>query len=343
MSVETTSLRGKTILITGANGEIGHGLIEQLSQHPDQPTVVALDLHGLDAAIEQRVSRAVTGNILDVDPLRQLFSDYQFDVVFHLAALLSSHAEANPDLAQQVNVQGTINPLKLALEQSSAEPVKFIFPSSVAVYGLPDLATKQQADAVREGQYLQPATIYGCNKLYCEYLGHYYAERQQRLAPAQSARLDFRCLRFPGIISAYTVPSGGTSDFAPEMLHAAARHLPYTSFVRADTRIPFMVMPDAIQALLTLALADRGVLRQTVYNVASFSLSAGDVAERVRAAFPDAQISFAPDALRQSIVDSWPASLNDAAARRDWGWQPSYDTDRAFAEYLIPLIGSAVT
>ena len=137
---------------------------------------------------------------------------------------------------------------------------------------------------------------------------------------------------------AFTVPSGGTSDYGPEMLHAAAKGVPYESFVREDVRIPFMAMPDAIKALLDLAKAPRQNLRRRVYNVTSFSLSAAEFRERVQRFFPQAQIGFKPDLKRQNIVDSWPADLDDSAARRDWGWSPEYDAERAFAEYLVPNI-----
>ena len=138
--------------------------------------------------------------------------------------------------------------------------------------------------------------------------------------------------------SAVTVPSGGTSDYAPEMLHAAAQGRPYACFVRPDTRIPFMAMPDAIKSLLLLTDAPRAALHHAVYNVTSFSLSAGEFRQRVLQSFPQAQITFEPDLKRQGIVDSWPADMNDNDARRDWGWQPEYDLERSFSEYLVPNI-----
>jgi threonine 3-dehydrogenase len=150
--------------------------------------------------------------------------------------------------------------------------------------------------------------------------------------------LDFRCVRFPGLISAFTLPSGGTSDYGPEMLHAAAKDEPYTCFVRQDAQIPFMAMPDAITALLQLANAPRSALSRSVYNVTSFSLTAAQILDLVLKAFPQAQITFEPDLKRQGIVDSWPADLNDGDARRDWGWQPGFDLERCFNKYLIPNI-----
>ncbi|MGH7285673.1 MAG: NAD-dependent epimerase/dehydratase family protein, partial [Polyangiaceae bacterium] len=157
-------------------------------------------------------------------------------------------------------------------------------------------------------------------------------------ALASAARLDFRSLRFPGLISAETVPTGGTSDFGPEMVHAAAQQQKYACFVGPEARIPFMAMPDAIAALVGLLEAKREKLSTTVYNVGGFSASARDIEERVRKSFPKAEIEYAPDAVRSRIVDSWPEDVDDGRARSDWGWKNAYDFDRAFDEYLVPTI-----
>lgn len=338
---DTTLIRKKVILITGANGEVGHGLIRRLHEMPDKPDVVSLDIRGLDEGMSRYVEANIVGDILDNDLLDNLTSEYEIDTIYHLAALLSTHSEYRPEAAHRVNVQGTVNLLQLAVEQARwrHEPVRFMYPSSVAVYGLPDLQTKAAAGAIHEAQYLEPTTMYGCNKLYGEHLGRYYTAHYRQLAPQPDpVGVDFRCVRFPGLISATTMPSGGTSDYAPEMLHAAAHGETYESFVRPDTTMPFMVMPDAIKALLTLADAPADALSRRVYNVTSFSLSAEAIAERVRAFFPEAEINYNPTSGRQRIVDSWPADVDDSAARADWGWSPEYDADRAFAEYLVPTI-----
>jgi nucleoside-diphosphate-sugar epimerase len=238
-------------------------------------------------------------------------------------------------------VEGTLNLLRLAVEQAGwqGKPVKFLYPSSIAAYGLPDLNTKESAGKVKEELYNMPATMYGCNKLYCEHLGRYYTRHYRQLAADQAKNtIDFRCLRFPGLVSAVTIPTGGTSDYGPEMLHAAAQGIPYPCFVRPDTRLPFMVMPDAIKALLDLEAAPRENLTQLVYNVTSFSPSAAEFRDIVLTAFPKADISFAPHAARQAIVDSWPADVDDSTARSDWGWKPDYNQERAFNEYLIPAV-----
>ncbi len=333
-------LREKITLITGANGEVGHGLIEHLAATRSAADVVVLDLRGLDEAMRGKVNRVIVGDILDNELINLLLNEYEIETIIHLAALLSTHSEFNPETAHRVNVQGTLNLLKLAIEQgkSRGSPVKFIFPSSIAVYGLPDAETKARAGAVKEQEYLYPITMYGCNKLYCEHLGRYYAQYYQQLSAMPSMGVDFRCVRFPGLISANTMPTGGTSDYAPEMLHAAVQGKHYACFVSEEAQIPFMVMPDAIKSLLLLERAPQNMLNHYIYNVSSFSLTAGEIAERVRASFAGADITFDPDPARAAIVESWPRDIDDAAARAEWGWQPEYDADRSFEEYLIPTV-----
>ncbi len=333
-------LRKPAALITGASGEIGHGLIERLAAAGER-AIVTLDLNPLAPELDRLVLRQVTGSILDKQLLDRLLAEYEIDRVFHLAALLSTRCEFAPTAAHAVNVEGTMAMLEFAQKQgeSHGRPVAFLYPSSIAAYGMPSLEAKVKAGKVREDDYNHPTTMYGCNKLYCELLGDYYFRHYKRLAAETlSGKVDFRSIRFPGLISAVTVPSGGTSDYAPEMIHAAAQGKPYACFVRADTRIPFMAMPDAVDALLALAAAPRDRLPRTVYNIGAFNPSAGEIEAVVRAAFPTAEITTRVDEKRQGIVDSWPADVDDSAARRDWGLAPQYDFHRAFHEYLIPTI-----
>ena len=328
------------VLVTGANGEIGRTLLQRM--HTDgRYRVVTVDLTPLPEKYRGFCLETYAGNIMDRYLLDQIAAHHEIEVVFHLAALLSTRGERDPDLAHQVNVEGTLHLLRMAQNQSArlGRAVRFIFPSSIAVYGMPSVAEKTKAGRVKEEAFNVPITMYGCNKLYCEHLGRYFTENFRQLgALASVSRLDFRSLRFPGLISAETAPTGGTSDFGPEMLHAAAQKQPYKSFVGPDAKIPFMAMPDAVTALVHLLEADRSKLSKTVYNVTAFSETAGQIADRVRAAFPGAQISFEPDAVRSKIVDSWPEDMDDSRARADWGWKPAYDVERAFAEYLVPTI-----
>jgi len=330
----------KTVLITGANGEIGHGLIDHLAD-TDGVEIVAMDINPIDDELRKKCSQTYVGDILKASLLENLSSASDFDVIYHLAALLSTRAERQPPLAHRVNVDGTLNILELAVTQSRLQgrEIKVLYPSTIAVHGLPDLATKNSLPRVKEDEWCTPRTMYGINKLYCEQLGYYYSKfyRQLDAAPAAGG-VDFRCLRFPGLISASTVPTGGTSDYGPEMLHAAAVGTSYACFVREDTRIPFMAMPDAVQALLHLEAAPRENLRRQVYNVAAFNPSAADFSDIVTKAFPDARITFSVDEKRQALVDSWPSDVDTTAATRDWNWKPEYSIGRAFDEYLIPAI-----
>src|SRR6266568_5051663 len=267
-------MRKPVVLITGAGGEIGHGLVTRLSRAGSP--IITIDVSPLDASLAPMVAREFTGSIMDTSLLDRALAEVEVDRVFHLAALLSTRAEFTPITAHHVNVEGTLNLLEFAQQQgeSHGRAVVFVYPSSIAAYGLPNLGTKLRIGRVHEDDYAQPVTMYGCNKLYCEQLGRYYARHYKQLAADNlSGKVDFRCIRFPGLISAVTIPSGGTSDYAPEMLHAAAEGKPYACFVRPDTRIPFMAMPDAVEALLKLADAPEHRLTQPVYNIGAFNPS----------------------------------------------------------------------
>jgi len=338
--------RQPAVFITGAGGEVGHGLITAFGGQ-GRPDIVATDLRELDENIRKQCAGTYLVDVCDRDALDRLLAMYQVKEIYHLAAVLSTRAEFAPEIAHQVNVNGTVNMLQIAAEQGRmyGEPVKVVFPSSIAVYGFGSLAQKIKAGAVSEYVHCKPSTMYGCNKLYCEHLGRYYAHSYRQLATDSIAGkdknrgvVDFRCVRYPGLISAETVPTGGTSDFVPEMLHAAARDEKYTCFVREDSRIPFMTMPEAIQATLRLAAAKRTDLTQIVYNIGSFSPSAGEVASLVKEYFPSAKIEFEPDERRQAIVDSWPETLDCSVAENDWGFKPKYTLEQAFEEYLVPRI-----
>jgi nucleoside-diphosphate-sugar epimerase len=330
----------EVILITGANGEIGHGLIQDLCRR-DAGRILATDVQSLDAGLAEACHEFILGDITDPALFLELDRRGPFTTIFHLASILSTKAERDPELAHRVNVDGTLSLLQLAHNHSQrlGRPVRFLYPSSIAAYGLPDASAKHRSGRVREEEWLTPSTMYGCNKLACEHLGRYFSTSYRRLAPEPPiARIDFRCLRFPGLISAQTVPTGGTSDYGPEMLHHAARGMPYACFVRPDAQLPFMVMPDAIRAMQKLVEAPRQQLTRQVYNVTSFSPTAEGLLQQVRRAFPRAEVRFEPDIQRQAIVDSWPADVDDRAARNDWGWSPDYGLERAFEDYLVPAV-----
>lgn len=329
------------ILITGANGEVGHGLIKHLASIGHKK-IIAFSRSPLSDVLRPMVSDPLAMDVQDLDKLTKLFEEFNITTVFHLASILSTKGEHNPVMAHSINVNGIMNLLDLCVRkmEKTGLPVKFIYPSSIAVHAIPSLEVKAAAGKVKEYDYVQSTTMYGINKLYCENLGRYFSSHYKQLTYASKDRpyVDFRAVRFPGLISADTMPTGGTSDYGPEMIHAAASNKHYNCFVRPDSTLPFMVMPDAIKSLVELHAADRECLTQTVYNVTSFSPTAQEIYEVTKAAFPKADIDFVPDINRQGIVDSWPADIDDSAARKDWGWKPDYAFDRAINEYLIPAI-----
>ncbi len=328
------------MLITGAGGEIGHGLIDHLLEGGTHE-LVTLDLNGLPEEVASRCRESISGDILDTELVERIFGEHEIEGVIHLAAMLSSSGERNPERAFEVNVNGTMNLLSAARRSAErrGRDVKFIFPSTIAVYGLPDRQTKERAGRVTEDEYLMPITMYGVNKLSCEHLGRYYSDHYGALVENRSEfGVDFRGLRFPGLISAFTVPSGGTSDYIPEMLHAAAAGRPYHCFARPDTRIPFMTMPDAVRSILDLYAAEESNLSRRVYNVGAFAPSAAEVASILEETFTGVSIDYEVDERRQRFLDTWPADVDDSAARKDWGYAPQHTLKPAFAEYLLPAL-----
>jgi threonine 3-dehydrogenase len=328
----------KLVLVTGACGEIGQALVQGLNQKGGYQ-IVTSDLAPLPDSIKQISAEHVQGDL--VYKIKN-FYDYDFDVIFHLAASLSSKAEIASEEAHRINVEGTMQLLMLAAYRSEKyrKPVKFLFPSSIAAYGMPDLSTKRAMGTVKEDEFNTPHTMYGCNKLYCEKLGLYYSKYfgQKHLDANPPCMLDFRAIRFPGLVSAFTLPSGGTSDYGPEMLHAAAQGKPYACFVREDTKISFMAMPDAIKSMLMLLDMPRESLHHHVYNIAAFAITAGEFRDRAVQAFPGAEIAFLPNPRRQGIVDSWPEDVDDILARNEWSWKPDYNADAFFDDYFLPEI-----
>ncbi|MCX6058271.1 MAG: NAD-dependent epimerase/dehydratase family protein [Chloroflexi bacterium] len=328
----------KQVLVTGACGEIGQALVQELAKRGGYRIVTA-DFMPLTDSIKTLSAEHVQGDLVYKI---KTFYDYDFDIIFHLAASLSSKAEVATEEAHRINVEGTMQLLMLAAYRSEkyGKAVKFLFPSSIAAYGMPSIEEKNKAGAVKEDDWNMPHTMYGCNKLYCEKLGMYYGKYygQKHLDENPPVMLDFRAIRFPGLVSAFTLPSGGTSDYGPEMLHAATQGKPYSCFVRADTKISFMAMPDAIKSLLMLMDVPREKLSNSVYNIAAFAITADEFRQRALKAFADANITFDSNPRRQGIVDSWPEDVDDSLARSEWNWKPDYDVDRFFDDYFLPEI-----
>ena len=326
-----------SILITGANGEMGRGLISTLSKG-NNFSIIALDLNQIDSSISNLCSETITGDILDDTLVNELNNNYNFNTIYHLAALLSTKAEAEPEIAHQINVNGTINFLNLAIKQANKQKhtIKFFFPSSIAIYGMKSLEEKESSGAINEDSFKNPVTMYGCNKLYCENLGQYYAKKHIDSNNINQFCIDFRSIRFPGIISSKTLPTGGTSDYLPEMLHSVAEGLPYKCFVRQNTQIPFMTMPDAIQGIIKYMNTSKANLFKSVYNIRAFAPTAEEFRQKLLEFYPNTEISYNINNKRQIMIDGWPSDTDDQAAKNDWDWSPKHDLDHGFKDYLIP-------
>jgi nucleoside-diphosphate-sugar epimerase len=252
--------------------------------------------------------------------LQGLVNDLRVDTIYHLAAILSGAGEANPQLAWDVNIAGLVNVLEVA---RSCRVKRVFCPSSIAVFGpeTPRASAPQQT-------VLHPSSMYGLTKVTGELLGDYYVQRYG---------LDVRGLRYPGIVSSETPPGGGTTDYAVDIFYQALRAGRYTCFVRPDTVLPMMYMPDCIQATLGLMDADPSHLsRHCDYNVAGMSFSAADLAAEIGRHIPDFVCTYEPD-FRQAIADSWPQSIDDADARADWDWMPSFDLASMTADMIRRL------
>ena len=315
-------MQNKVKLITGACGEIGQALMKEFSKEH----VITIDLNKISSSYANH--RHIVGSILDNDLLDEINNQYQIDEIYHLAAVLSTKAEQNPQLAHDVNVNGTNNLYNLSLYQIKKynQPLKFFFPSSIAIY---NLIGNNTIDKINENQYCDnPYTIYGQSKLLCEKNGINYAKSINNF--------DFRCIRFPGIISSETMPSGGTSDYASEIIHAAINNNKYSCFVKDETKLPFIVMPDAIVAIIKLMNVRKNQLNQHIYNITSFSLTAQDLINKIKEYNANFNIDFNIDNDRQNIVDSWPSDVDDLLAKNDWGWEALYNFNNAFSNYLIP-------
>lgn len=299
-------------LITGAGGQVGIDLARALAEAGDD--VVATDV----LPKPRGASRWRPLDVTDAGAMKAALTDEAPDVVFHLAAILSATGERDPQAAYAVNQTGTYNLLEACREVGVP---KLIFTSSIAVYG-PGLP-----DPTPEDVPLLPTTLYGATKAAGELLGAYYEHRYG---------VDFRGIRFPGLISA-SLPGGGSSDYALFMYVDAVRRGAYRAFCRADTRIPFMYMPDAVRALIELARAPKANLTRNIYNIAAMSPSAAEFKASIEGALPEASITFDPDPVRQAILDSWPRALDDSRARADWGWQPRFELEAMTADLLPRL------
>ena len=309
----------RRILVTGALGQIGSELVPALRARHGAEQVIASDI---------RVPPAGAGTdgpfaVLDVTNFRQLqdlVRRHEIGTLYHLAALLSATAEERPHVAWEINMGGLYKILEVARENRCA----LFHPSSIAAFGpgTPRAATPQ--DTVQ-----RPNTMYGVTKVAGELLADYYAHR---------FGLDVRGVRFPGLISHTALPGGGTTDYAVAIFYDALRHGRYRCFLGPDTRLDMMYMPDAVRATLELMEADPARLEhRNAFNIAAANFTPAELAAEIRKHLPGFEIEYEVDPQRQAIADSWPQSLDDTAARTEWGWRPRYDLAAMTAEMLEQL------
>ena len=304
------------ILIIGAGGQIGSVLTTALRKNFGNDNVVAADLRPL----ERQEGPAELLNALNARALAGLINKHKITQIYHLAAILSATGEKKPLLAWDINMRSLFNVLEVARKKKFD---KVYFPSSIAVFG-------REAAPRNTPQFevLIPETVYGISKVAGESWSNYYFQRYG---------LDVRSLRYPGIIGHESLPGGGTTDYAVDIYHYAVQGKAFECFLKADTPLPMLYMPDAIRATLELMEAPASHIKiRTSYNLSGMTFSPEEIANSIKKQVPDFKISYAPD-FRQAIADSWPGSIDDTAARQDWGWKPSYDLDGMTKDMLLNL------
>jgi len=310
----------KRIMVTGAAGQIGSELTIALRKKYGSDNVLATDIKTQISPKLRDSGPFEYVNVIDRETIEQAVRKHKIDTIYHMSAVLSASGENRPQLAWNVNLNGTFNILEAAREHSMA---RVFCPSSIAAFGPETPRLNTPNDTI-----LKPKTMYGLTKVAGELLGDYYVRRYG---------LDVRGCRYPGIISHETLPGGGTTDYAVAIFFEAVKNKSYTCFLREDTRLPMMYMPDCLKATLELMEADFSRLKHHAdFNVAAMSFSAGELAAEIRKHISDFKITYEPD-YRQAIADSWPESIDDSAARGEWGWKPDYDLARMTEDMLNVL------
>ena len=307
------------ILVTGADGQIGSELTPALRKRYGSENVVATDI----AEPIQALRDGGPFEFLDVTQrgaIAAVVDRYHIDTIYHMAAILSAAGERKPQLAWNVNANGLYKILEIARERKVP---RVFYPSSIAAFG-----PETPRDNTPQETVLRPTTMYGITKVTGELLGNYYFHR---------FGLDVRSIRYPGIISSETPPGGGTTDYAVEIFYEALKHKRYTCFLREDTVLPMMYMPDCIKATLDLMEADLAQLKHHAdFNLAAMSFCPAELAAEIKKHIPEFVCEYQPD-FRQAIADSWPRTIDDSAAREEWGWEPQYDLAAMVADMLEKL------
>ncbi|MFT2011288.1 NAD-dependent epimerase/dehydratase family protein [Pontibacter sp. 13R65] len=309
-------MKKETILVIGANGQVGTALLPELQAVYGNDHVIASDLHLPKEERELFLQLDAT----QATDIASVVKKYKVTQIYHLAAVLSAKAEANPVWAWELNMKTMLNVLEVAREQALA---KVFIPSSIAVFGkdAPKNNTPQDVN-------LNPSTVYGVSKVAAEKWFSYYHERYQT---------DVRSLRYPGVISHQSMPGGGTTDYAVDIFHKAIAGEAYTCFLSQDTMLPMIYIEDALRATIELMEAPAAQISvRSAYNLAGLSFTPAALLASIREHYPDFVCHFKPD-FRQEIANSWPRSIDDAVAKADWGWQPAYDLPRLTADMFLHL------
>lgn len=314
----------RAILVTGACGQIGSELLPALRERFGPDRVIASDVRMTHSAPTTSESPHEHVDCVQLNQILEVVRRYDVGTIYHLAALLSATSEEKPQLAWNINMGGLFNVLEVARQYD----VSVFFPSSIGAFG-----PSTPRDETPQITVQRPTSMYGVTKVSGELLCDYYAQR---------FGVDTRGLRLPGLISHTAPPGGGTTDYAVEIFHHAIRYHHYSCFLKGDSCLDMMYMPDAIEAMIKLMGADASRLRyRNAYNVTAMSFSPEDLACELRRHIADFRIDYEVDPVRQSIADSWPQSMDDSAARRDWDWTPRYGLETmtsSMLEHLTPKI-----
>jgi nucleoside-diphosphate-sugar epimerase len=312
--------RMQRILVTGAVGQIGSELTLALRERYGNENVVATGHRTQPGEALQTSGPFEFIDVTKRETITEVVSKYNIDTIYHMAAVLSAVGEEKPLLAWDVNMNGLHNVLEVVREQ---ELVRAFCPSSIAVFG-----PETPRDNTPQETVLRPKTMYGVTKVAGELLCDYYVRR---------FGVDVRGVRYPGIISSETLPGGGTTDYAVEIFYKAIEEGRYTCFLRADTVLPMMYMPDCIKATIDLMEADSSRLQHFAdFNLAAFSFAPAELVLAIQKHLPEFTCEYEPDS-RQAIADSWPQSIDDSAAQEEWGWEPGYDLAAMTADMLEKL------